>query len=523
MSKKAVKARSLAEQIAELNDPAPKDFDPEDVNAYERDSDENEQDEGEDESRAHYETVGKSKLRKQPEAVILGPQYSGSRISRDALDESEDDENDPFDKLLDDEASEEEEEALHSDSQNSDDEDEDGETYNGYGDESDDKEGSEEEDYTSGTEFSDDDAAPARPPKSDQSNPIDRAELRKLMAQDQKSVATTLTEGARADAEKGKAVQAQRKAFDSLLNTRIKLQKALVVANSLSAIDINDKEVKESKDVVSAAEDAALKLWNNINSLRTSLQSSRTGSKRSHSEYTADTPLSTLWEDTQRYEISQIQHRNTTLNFWSTKCRATTTAATQSQTRLNQSTKEQQLSDVLAGQLSDISRLVSKTRLARSCAPIQAAATSKTSKPVEEEKEGALPIYDDADFYSTLLQNLISQRSSEATTSLGNLNLNMNMNMQPWEAARQAKVKKVVDTKASKGRKLRYTVHEKIQNFMAPEDRGTWGERQAEDLFGALFGRKGVLGEGVDGVDDDDEEMDDWETNGEGLKLFARA
>lgn len=431
------------------------------------------------------------------------------------MDESEDDENDPFKNLLDNEASGEGDEDLHDDSQDSDDGDEDGE--NGFDDDANDSEGSEEEDDTSGTEFSTEDAAPSRPLKSE-SNPIDRAELRKLLAQDQKSVATTLTEGAKADAEKGKAVQAQRKAFDTLLNTRIKLQKALVVANSLSAIDVDESEVQESKDVVSAAEDAALKLWNNINSLRTSLQSSRTGSKRSHTEYTADIPLSTLWEDTERYENSLIQHRNSTLNFWSTKCRATSAAATQPQNRLNQSAKEQRLSDVLTGQLSDISRLVSKTRLARSCAPIQAAATSKNSNGIEE-KESALPIYDDADFYSTLLQSLISQRSSEATTSLGNLNLNMNM--QPWEAARQAKVKKVVDIKASKGRKLRYNVHEQIQNFMAPEDRGAWGERQAEDLFGALFGRKEVLREVAN--DPEDEEMDDWENNGDGLKLFARA
>ncbi|KAE9977935.1 hypothetical protein BLS_001027 [Venturia inaequalis] len=531
MAKKATSARTHANQFADLNE-APKvmcfpcqvgsrktnrdaDFDPEDANGYQSDSEGEDQDEREDEARAHYETVGKSKLRKQPEAVTLGREYSGARVSRAALDDSEDDENDPFQNLLDDEASEDLDDALDDDSQTSDNGDEDEE--NGLDSESDDNEGSEEEDDTSGTEFSDEDAAPSRPSKPE-NNPIDRAELRKLMVQDQKSVATTLTEGAKADAEKGKAVQAQRKVFDTLLNTRIKLQKALVVANSLSAIDIDENEVKESKDVVSAAEDAALKLWNNINSLRTSLQSSRTGSKRSHSEYTSDTPLSTLWEDTERYENSQIQHRNSTLNFWSTKCRATSASATQGQNRLNQSAREQQLSDVLTGHLSDISRLVSKTRLARSCAPIQAAATSKNSKAVEE-KEDALPIYDDADFYSTLLQSLISQRSSEATTSLGNLNLNMNM--QPWEAAREAKVKKVVDTKASKGRKLRYTVHEQIQNFMAPEDRGAWGERQAEDLFGALFGRKEILGEVADGLGH--EEMDDWENEGEGLKLFARA
>ncbi|TID12921.1 TRAUB-domain-containing protein [Venturia nashicola] len=514
MSKKAMKARSCADQFAALYE-VPKDFDPEDGNGHQTDSEGEEQAGKDDEARAHYEPVGKSKLRKQPEAVTLGQEYSGARISRDALDGSEEDEFETFNNLRDDEASEEEDEDLHDDSQDSDDVDE----RHGFDDDdSDENVGSDDSDDTSGTEFSDEDAVPPRPSKSE-SNPIDRAELRKLMVQDQQSVATTLTEGAKADSEKGKAVRAQRRAFDTLLNTRIKLQKALVVANSLSAIDIDDDDVRQSTDVVSAAEDAALKLWNNINSLRTSLQSSRTGSKRSHSEYTAEYPLSTLWEDTERYENSQAQHRNSILNFWSTKCRATgSAAATQSQNRLNQSVQGQQLSDVLTGQLSDISRLVSKTRLARSCAPIQAAATSRNAKAVEE-KEDALPIYDDADFYSTLLHGLISQRSSEATTSLGNLNLSMNM--QPWEAARQAKVKKVVDTKASKGRKLRYNVHEQIQNFMAPEDRGAWGESQAEDLFGALFGRKEVLGEVKDGFED--EEMDDLGNPGDGLKLFAGA
>ena len=68
-------------------------------------------------------------------------------------------------------------------------------------------------------------------------------------------------------------------------------------------------------------------------------------------------------------------------------------------------------------------------------------------------------------------------------------------------SSRQFKVKKSVDTKASKGRKMRYTVHEKLQNFMAPEDLGSWGERQRAELFGSLFGRKVWLGE--------DDEVDD--------------
>ena len=95
---------------------------------------------------------------------------------------------------------------------------------------------------------------------------------------------------------------------------------------------------------------------------------------------------------------------------------------------------------------------------------------------------------------------------------------------------RDFKVKKVVDTKASKGRKMRYTVHEKLQNFMAAEDRGGWGERQRGELFASLLGRRVVLGEG-EGDDAEegrgDKEMDgDVDGNGDGkeeggLRLFG--
>jgi len=57
------------------------------------------------------------------------------------------------------------------------------------------------------------------------------------------------------------------------------------------------------------------------------------------------------------------------------------------------------------------------------------------------------------------------------------------------------------DTRASKGRKLRYHEHEKIQNFMAPMAAGTWHEEQIEycrfvdmtngsELFASLLGRR---------------------------------
>lgn len=115
--------------------------------------------------------------------------------------------------------------------------------------------------------------------------------------------------------------------------------------------------------------------------------------------------------------------------------------------------------------LNDTERLVKKTRVPRSCAPIQAA------QKVEEDPE----IFDDTDFYQLLLKALVDQRiveSSSGVSAAGAVR---------WAAAiREAKKKKNVDTKASKGRKLRYHVHEKLQNFMAPNPRLTWEDYQIE-------------------------------------------
>jgi protein AATF/BFR2 len=60
---------------------------------------------------------------------------------------------------------------------------------------------------------------------------------------------------------------------------------------------------------------------------------------------------------------------------------------------------------------------------------------------------------------------------------------------------KRAKKKKNVDTKASKGRKIRYHVHEKLMNFMAPVPVATWHNDMVNELFVGLFG--GVTAEGA--------------------------
>ncbi|KAL8931873.1 MAG: hypothetical protein Q9211_006674, partial [Gyalolechia sp. 1 TL-2023] len=67
-----------------------------------------------------------------------------------------------------------------------------------------------------------------RPPADD-----DRAALRKMMAESQKVITSNLSKAAKSDIAKGRAIKHQRTTFDSLLNTRIRLQRALIATNSM--------------------------------------------------------------------------------------------------------------------------------------------------------------------------------------------------------------------------------------------------------------------------------------------------
>ncbi|KAK4549469.1 hypothetical protein LTR36_006466 [Oleoguttula mirabilis] len=479
-----LKGRNRAAEFEDIVDQAPKDFDPEgdDIpdNASDSADDLDDSDsEAGDDAREHYVDVGKSKLRK-PKEMALGPQYRGSRVSRDAVTEDED-EDDPFGRGFDDEESEDDDVATGDEAMSEEELD-----------------GEDEDDGTPDTDLSDDEAARPRPQAmgGDQ----DRSELLKAMADEQKSVATSLSQASRADAEKGRAVKKQRTAFDSLLSTRMKLQKALVGVNTASGLpptELEDQRL-EATNALQAAETAAFSLWSSLNSFRDDLIAAKTGQKRKRSTFSTTTPTSKLWAHMQTQEESSQTTRSATLQKWSAKTRGPT--ATPQRTRINNAEHQSTVMDVIQEQLSNSERLIKRTQTPRSCAPLQVA-----NKVTEDER-----IYDDADFYGLMLKELLEQKSQDSVVA-SNIDVNFQMR-------REAKTKKNVDTKASKGRKLRYTVHEKLQNFMAPEDRSTWGERQADELFGSLFGQR--LGLGEERTEGDEEMGDGVDAQEAGLMMF---
>jgi protein AATF/BFR2 len=423
--------------------------------------------------------VGKSKLRKSKSSA-LGPQYRGSKVDRDAL--MEDDEDDPFGRGFEDEDSEEENDATREDGAS-------GEDVDNTGDE------------TPDTDISDEEMDAPRPHLNGAATAEDRATLLKAVAKSQRDVASSLAQSTKAEAEKGSAVKKQKAAFDSLLNTRIKLQKSLVGANTIVGLPSDELEVQRSgaKDSVEAAELAAFRLWSSLNDMREELIAARTGEKRKRGTFSEMTPTEDLWSHVQAQEENALIHRKAILNRWSRKTREAT--ARPEGGVINRTTNQPTIIDALQETLSNRERLLKRAHTPRSCAPLQL-----EKKVISDPK-----IYDDADFYGLLLKELLERKSADSVAA-SHIDLNFSLR-------KEAKTKKNVDTKASKGRKLRYTVHEKLQNFMAPEDRSSWSERQADELFGSLFGRGMGLGEGRN--DDDEEEMvDGAEAEEAGLMLF---
>lgn len=346
----------------------------------------------------------------------------------------------------------------------------------------------------------------------------DRAALRQMMAQSQKSVIATISAATKADLAKGKAIKQQRSAFDALLNTRIRLQKALIATNSFSPP--STAENSDPLATVRAAESAALKLWTQLDSLRQSLHPPPATSKSLKRPFSAtlSTPSSELWASMQRQDSTSTPHNRAVLTKWSSRLQA----PAQLRSSLSTNSSSQTPIPVLVDQhLSpqNITRLIERTRIPRSCAPLQA---STRHHPVSETN-----IYDDADFYTLLLRDLVDRRmadpaasSQSAAAASRTAQSSSMMSMPDLQAAKRMR-RANVDTKASKGRKMRYTVHEKLRDFMVREDRGTWGERRVEDLFGSLLGRQRKV-ELREGSDEEDRDDADERREEEGLMLFRR-
>ena len=489
----------------------------------------------------------KSKLRK-PQEINLGKQYAGSQVSRDALDAESDD--DPFKARSDDEDSEDDDDE-GAEVENGDDEDSDSQEaseesedekpkqtkkskqqqreadseedeVDGMETGSDDIEGSEgsedgldEDDMDSeGSQDDDDDDDDDQEETNRGGKSDDREELRQLMATDQKAIAASISQATKSDAVKGKAVKQQRSTFDSLLNTRIKFQKGLTAMNQLSVAAKGADDV--DREAVKSAESAALSLWSTLEDLRYTLADAQSGESKKRkrpSPVSSTTSSDSLWKRMTDLESDSVVHRRAILDKWSLKVRGSNTSGPNARGKLLGSSTggQQTITAVLDAQLATEAGERS---------------TKRARKQAANGDEDDEPIYDDTAFYQTLLRELVEQRmsSDSITNGLDTLHIQLpsRLSLHPVTGMRNDKNKRrgAVDTRATKGRKMKYDVHEKLQNFMAPEDRGTWTTRARDEFFASLLGRtaSGLLGEDDEEASAAEESDEDREEGG--LRLF---
>lgn len=495
----------------------PRDYDPEDER-IEEDDDESgtgSEKEGKDSAggREHYEHVGKSKLRK-PEGVSLGSKYGAAAVSRAALNGEESDD-DPF-ALQDDD---EDEDPFADEG-----EDEDGEDVSsaeendvsGVAISNDEEESAED---TDDAENEDDDLSQADGSDDEHAAPRlvngtaldkDRAALRAQLAGTSLHLASGLSKAANDDVNKGQAVKRQNQTFDRLLDGRMKIQKGLTASEELAAQQDTASFTSDADAAIQDARDAALRLFNTIGSFRDSIAeagASQSGpSKRKRPSHVDDADdLDSVWKCLKELEAESRPARQTTINRWSAKAKQSDPARNVKSKFLDSSSHDDRLTAVL-----DTFVINEQEKFFRS---------HHTEGQEDEESASAnsLPAYDDSVFYQSLLRDLITARSAASTSDISASTLPPRLH-----PSGNSQNKKAIDTKASKGRKIRYTVHDKLQNFMASEgdvgrDTAMWTDRGKSEFFGSLLGQDRVLRE-----EDEDEDMVDGEDmNGDGAEVEA--
>lgn len=318
------------------------------------------------------------------------------------------------------------------------------------------------------------------------------------------------------EVEKGKAVKNQLALWDQLLEGRIKLQKALVTANQLPqpctfsefkkrggaelAVELKNshKALKALKRTLVELHDQLL--YQNPETRLVSLGGLEAEEEiiSSGDEGEADRAPKRKLEMAEypsfmakRFATFQ-PYRDTTLQKWHDKTRLTTGSRSKGFGAFDRNILSQVEQVML-----DQERLLRRTQTRRSEYHILGKTETPTApmqQVVEEEQQQLKAnahlkdldedIFDDDDFYHQLLRELIERR-----TSASDPNDQVAMGRQ-WLAIQKlrSKIKKKVDTKASKGRKTRFHIHGKLVNFMAPIDHCAMSDEARSELYRGLFG-----------------------------------
>ncbi|ODV87989.1 hypothetical protein CANARDRAFT_26159 [[Candida] arabinofermentans NRRL YB-2248] len=515
----ARKSRSIAEEIArEIATPKTKDYDIEDEEgAFKSEDDSNSSDsDNEDLKSQHYVKSSKSKLRST--TINLGSKYTGEKTSRA--------------ELFDDEAEVSGEDSNDDDDQESEDASE--EDFNNESDESNDiladVTDSEAEEQESGSEEDDSDSE-SDSPETNEEDDYKRSRLNQLLAQEKKQIISRLSTSAKTDALKGYSVLQQYKFFDKVLDSRIKIQKAITGSNQLPVSPESFKKLatKSTNAKLEEAQELIAGLLEKTLLVRAKVYNKEKITKDTVSVNIKKRSLAALSSETEKLDEILNVYRKSVLVKWSNKVQAASgsTALNSGKFKtINQNTYTQ-----VENTLQDMGRLIKRTKLNRRnvtplgyVEPEQKLTGSDDddldSEDEEERKQQSNMdrslqekefIFDDDDFYRVLLNDMVDKKISDKQATSASAIITLTTN----------KIHKNYDRKATKGRKLKYTVQEQLQNFEAPKQKYyLWNDDQIDELFASLLGQKVNMNE-ESGSESDEDTEDKEAVVKSGLKLFG--
>lgn len=520
--------KSLSEQLSELTKPV-KEFDIEDLEFRKESKGQSEEDSDSDSSEneelrnEHYVQVRRSRLRQNADQIDLGDDYQGEVASRkDIYDTGDEDGNSLVNEL-----SEDDSELSTGDISNQDRNDNASDGIEG--DTGEEEVDSEDLESNGSTE---EDSEESENESEDETLEHKRNKMKEIMKNERQHVVNRLSLAVSNDALKGYAVKQQLNFFDNIVDSRMKVQKAISNANLLprDSGSIEDLGLGSDKTLnyIAKALGACFDLLDTIFELRRKvlkndnivnedeLSDIKRPKKRSLKTY------STYTEELDR-KVNTF--RSSVLNKWSAKIQNSSGASALSSNKfraINQSAEQQVLNN-----LANMDRLHKRVKINRRRVepldyeslkheildrrshegPQDAASESDEDVPntVANEVNDPLAeldqIFDDEDFYRVLLRDLVDKKIHSSNPANG-------LTITLKNAQKAQKLKKNVDTKASKGRKLKYDVQDPIANFEVPKKQWKWDDDQIDEFFASLLGQKINMNE----IEDDHtEEADDSE------------
>ncbi|WVQ74356.1 protein BFR2 [Cryptococcus sp. DSM 104548] len=396
-----------------------------------------------DEGREHYLDVGPSRLRMElggeGGGTLTGPKYEGVKAGRQKIFDDDDEESEPEG----DEASEGED-------------DEEDDLDEGSEDEENEEDGEEEEEEEGEDEDEDEGG------EEQEEEPRPKAKSSKL------DPMAVLKESRSKDVQKGQAIRKQKALFESLITLRITFQKALSASQSVPVPLPADPEGELSNKKTAILQslgdlnERLFRLRTGINLVASEDEEAEEAKLGKRKRTTGDEQDEEYWLESARESLALVDdsHLNLipVLNKWSGKIQAASLQLGSKQA--GGSKFLQQMKTGAGGIIDAIETGISNKR-----------DSEKTL--VENEETG----------YRALLREVIESRSgSGPAADLTHLR-------------REKKKKREAERGGSKGRKLRYTVHDKVQNFVVPIPLSHgWHEEQVDELFSSLFGGVGMKG-----------------------------